>query len=219
MSEMEVQRRRLFDDLSVPTRPRRTETQSAEYRAPRKFDTARSSSAAYFVRSPSKRGVRVSARFKRMTASPTKFLSPCRKGIKGLRIAAPSPLAGPSPSQNVTFEKSPNLGPRCALIKLLFALHFLLRKVIIICSNYRFTIRFHFTPTNIKYPQKKEHYRGDLPLQEVLRGRQRARFLLPRRYRSGGQVGRYHLLLLRKVIIMCLNCRYLRIFLNLRILI
>ena len=64
-----------------------------------------------FARSPSKRGPRVSARFKRMSASPTKFTSPCRKGIKGLRIAAPSPLIeGTSPSQNMSFEASPGAG-------------------------------------------------------------------------------------------------------------
>ncbi|KAL5266297.1 hypothetical protein ACHWQZ_G003650 [Mnemiopsis leidyi] len=111
MSEMEVSRKRLFEDFSINSRSSaRHETYSAESSRPRysqQFDQQRSR-PAYFVRSPTKRGPRVSARFKRMSPSPSKLISPCRKGIKGLRVAAPSPLAtGESPSQNMTFEKSP----------------------------------------------------------------------------------------------------------------
>ena len=110
MSEMEVSRKRLFDDFSISSRSSvRNESYSAESSKPRysqQFEQR--SRPAYFVRSPTKRGPRVSARFKRMSPSPSKLISPCRKGIKGLRVAAPSPLAtGESPSQNMTFEKSP----------------------------------------------------------------------------------------------------------------
>ena len=106
LSEMETQRKRLFQDYTRPTssRSRRSETVSADSR----MSELQSGARASFVRSPTKRGVRVSARFKRMTPSPAKFISPCRKGIRGLRIALPSPLAsGHSPSQNVTFDQSP----------------------------------------------------------------------------------------------------------------
>eukprot|EP00116_Pleurobrachia_bachei_P011097 sb/3471359/ len=71
------------------------------------FDEPLVSRPRQFVRSPSKRGVRVSARFKRMTPSPAKMSPSCRKGIRGIKPAAPSPLT--SPSQNMTFEKSPGV--------------------------------------------------------------------------------------------------------------
>ena len=107
-----MSRKRLFDDFSISSRSSvRNDTYSTETkpRYSQKFEPR--SRASYMVRSPTKRGPRVSARFKRMSPSPSKLISPCRKGIKGLRVAAPSPLAaGASPSQNVTFEKSPGTG-------------------------------------------------------------------------------------------------------------
>ncbi|XP_063684941.1 uncharacterized protein LOC134819101 isoform X2 [Bolinopsis microptera] len=112
MSEIDMSRKRLFDDFSISSRSSvRNDTYSTETkpRYSQKFEPR--SRASYIVRSPTKRGPRVSARFKRMSPSPSKLISPCRKGIKGLRVAAPSPLAaGASPSQNVTFEKSPGTG-------------------------------------------------------------------------------------------------------------
>ena len=109
MSEMEMSRKHLLEDFSLSSRSSvRSETYSAESRPRYSQHHESRSRPAYIVRSPTKRGPRVSARFKRMSPSPGKLVSPCRKGIKGLRVAAPSPLAtGSSPSQNVTFEKSP----------------------------------------------------------------------------------------------------------------
>jgi len=59
-----------------------------------------------FTRSPAKR-VRVSGRFKRMSPSPSKLLSPCRRGIGKLRIQPKSPLAAESPSRIVALDQSP----------------------------------------------------------------------------------------------------------------
>ena len=122
LSEMESQRRRLFEDLQRPATSSSNRSRRSEVAVPHSDVINQSRGAcggrSSFVRSPSKRGVRVSARFKRMSPSPTKFISPCRKGIRNLRVAAPSPLAvsiaadpaHQSPSQNVTFEQSPGTG-------------------------------------------------------------------------------------------------------------
>ena len=109
-SEHSNYKKREFDEiLARPAarqslgQPRQAPRQSI---APPRQSIAPPRQSGNFNRSPSKR-VRVSGRFKRMSPSPSKLISPCRRGIGKLRIQAKSPLTAESPGAIVALDQSP----------------------------------------------------------------------------------------------------------------